>query len=147
MGKKSKILIIELWSEENEELDMYSIIDDIDNVLLNGDDTGLAEWRCTIKDEENTSDELTYEKKLEILNKLCNAKVNFSNYTNRFYVSIGAEIKREGFLSSATEHMPTKEEALNITFNRLKSAKVIVVDAYSPSRREVKYVDGEFVDI
>ncbi|MCR8994693.1 hypothetical protein [Brevibacillus laterosporus] len=54
MGNK-KILIIEL--ESNEEIDIHEVMDNIDNAIFNGEDTGVQEWTVIeVEEDEEISD-------------------------------------------------------------------------------------------
>jgi hypothetical protein len=87
---------------------------------------------------------LTLEDKLNALKQLGDVDIFYSDYTKCFYVSVDAEIKHGGFLTSPTEHRKTKEETIEATFERYANADVVVVDAYKPSRKELKFIDGRF---
>lgn len=84
------------------------------------------------------------EEKLELLNQIGKAEIAYSNHTKKFYLNTNFEIKENGFLISPCEHRSTIENAINATFDRLTEGKVIVINTYTPERREYKYLDGEF---
>lgn len=73
------------------------------------------------------------------LSTLGTFEIRFSNKTNKFYVTISAEIGGNGTLTSPTEHRDNPNGALFATFNRFRDAEFIVVDAYTPKRHEFKW--------
>ncbi|MCM3109933.1 hypothetical protein [Lederbergia lenta] len=91
---------------------------------------------------------MDYEEKLNLLNKIGKAKVLYSDFTNKFYLSTNLEIKNGNILNSPCEHRETIEEAVNATFRRFSEANVIVADAYSLyNRKEYSFVNGGFVTV
>lgn len=46
-----RVLLIELLSDE--EIDLDAVVNDIDNAISNGDDTGVEEWTIMVEVEED----------------------------------------------------------------------------------------------
>jgi hypothetical protein len=84
------------------------------------------------------------------LAELTPTKLEYSEYTNCFYVHTNAEIGGDSFLSGITEHRATKEEAYEAFAQRitnLPQGKYLVIDAMKDSRKHYTWNGSEFVQI
>lgn len=62
--------------------------------------------------------------------------IRYSICTKKFYVSTTAEIKEGGVLTSCGVHADTIEQAIE-SFNQNLQGKLIVIEAYGYTRREI----------
>jgi hypothetical protein len=84
------------------------------------------------------------------LAELTPTKLEYSEYTNCFYVHTNAEIGGDSFLCGITEHRATKEEAYEAFAQRitnLPQGKHLVIDAMKDSRKHYTWNGSEFVQI
>lgn len=75
------------------------------------------------------------------------AKLAYSEYTDKFYVSSSIEISNGYILSGTTEHREGKEQAVNAFLDRLKNLKedeFIVTRYKGKYRREYKWNGAGF---
>lgn len=65
-------------------------------------------------------------------------KVEFSNITEKWYVTLDAEVKDNGMLRSPTEHRNTPEDALFDFISRIKGRTLVKNPTHRIHRREMK---------
>ncbi|WEG18650.1 hypothetical protein PQ478_09225 [Alkalihalophilus pseudofirmus] len=82
---------------------------------------------------------MTPEDKLKLISSMSKATVEKSSYSNQYYVSTVAQIKKDKTLWNVTKHKDTPEEAINCMFDEMKKADRIVVGAVALHRKEFYY--------
>lgn len=77
-----------------------------------------------------------------------NAKLSYSEYTDKFYIASLIEISNGYILSGVAEHREDKQEAWDAFFERLTNLKddEFVVSSYKTRRREWRWNGAAFAE-
>lgn len=73
-------------------------------------------------------------------------KIDYSEYTGKFYVTARVEVSNGSFLRGVTEHRSTSQDAVIAYAERIMAVvapEMVVVGAFTPERQQWRWEDGE----